>query len=75
MIEHGKVKNPKKEWKYIMTTLGEGCTLEPREQELRWQREQCAVYLDLAISRAALISGASVRNGSDNLKNECYEKE
>jgi len=28
-------------------------------------------YFDLAISRAALISGASVRRGSESLKNGC----
>ena len=28
-------------------------------------------HFDLAISRAALISGASVRRGSDSLKKEC----
>jgi hypothetical protein len=31
-------------------------------------------YLFLAISLAALIRGANVLNGSDNLKNGCYNR-
>ena len=37
-------------------------------------RRLCEIYFDFAISRAALMSGVSVRRGSESVKNGCYEK-
>ena len=34
---------------------------------------QSGAYFDFAISRAALMSGASVRNGSESLKNGSFK--
>jgi len=45
-----------------------------RDDEIPRERNKLSVarhYFDLAISRAALISGAKVRRGSEILKNGC----
>ena len=83
MIEHDEVRDPKNEWKVnrdrmVWTVWNGGVPRWKNESErmrMRWRAGQLSDHFDFAISRAALIRGASVRNGSDSLKNGCWRTE
>ena len=67
-------RNPKSELNYIITMLEKDTQKDHKKERVLDSSVSGTVYFDLAISRAALINGARVRNGSDSLKKGCYEK-